>query len=248
MPAHTFKSRFTTNFEYIKANSAKTNNFTVLYLHGLCSNPWGRKPESIKSYCLEKGLGFARFELAGHGSDIENYAKSDINVWKSQMLEMIDDIISEPVLLVGMSVGGWLALLGGILRPRRVVGIVGISAAPDFTIGLEEEYMSAAQKQELQEKGQIFFHTDDYDYLFTKGLLDSGRENRLLDKEIKLSCPVQLIQGIKDAAYPWKYSLEIVKQISHDNVVLKLRKGSSHRMQEDGDIAEILNSIEFFLE
>ena len=102
MPVHTFKSRFTTNFEYIKANSAKTNNFTVLYLHGLCSNPWGRKPESIKSYCLENGLGFARFELAGHGSDIENYAKSDINVWKSQMLEMIDDIISEPVLLVGM--------------------------------------------------------------------------------------------------------------------------------------------------
>ena len=142
MPVHTFKSRFTTNFEYIKANSAKTNNFTVLYLHGLCSNPWGRKPESIKSFCIEKGLGFARFEMAGHGSDVENYAKSDINVWKSQMLEMIDDIISEPVLLVGMSVGGWLALLGGVLRPRRVVGIVGISAAPDFTIGLEEEYMS----------------------------------------------------------------------------------------------------------
>lgn len=122
MPAHTFCSEFTTNFEYIKPNSPKTHSFTVVYLHGLCSDPWGRKPESIKAFCAGHGLGFMRFELAGHGSDSANYEKADLNVWKSQLLEVIDNMVAEPVLLIGMSVGGWLALLGGIERPEKVRG------------------------------------------------------------------------------------------------------------------------------
>lgn len=99
-----------------------------------------------------------RFELAGHRSDSANYEKADLNVWKNQLLEVIDNMVAEPVLLIGMSVGGWLALLGGIERPEKVRGIIGISAAPDFTVGLEEEYMTAAQRAEMAEKGRICFH------------------------------------------------------------------------------------------
>ena len=247
MPAHTFCSEFTTNFEYIKPNSPKTHSFTVVYLHGLCSDPWGRKPESIKAFCAGHGLGFMRFELAGHGSDSANYEKADLNVWKNQLLEVIDNMVAEPVLLIGMSVGGWLALLGGIERPEKVRGIIGISAAPDFTVGLEEEYMTAAQRAEMAEKGRICFHTKDFDYLFTARLFASGRKNRLLDKEINLKCPVHLLQGMKDAAYPWKYSRQIAEKINQDRVTLKLLKGSNHRMQEPEDIAEMFKSVESFM-
>ena len=80
MPAHTFKNSFTTNFEYIKANSPKTHSFTIVYTHGLCSAPWGLKPETIKQFCSEHNLGFLRYEMAGHGSDIANYEHTDINI------------------------------------------------------------------------------------------------------------------------------------------------------------------------
>ena len=102
MPAHTFCSEFTTNFEYIKPNSPKTHSFTVVYLHGLCSDPWGRKPESIKAFCAGHGLGYMRFELAGHGSDSDIYENAVLNVWKIQLLEVFEYMVAVPVLLIGM--------------------------------------------------------------------------------------------------------------------------------------------------
>ena len=247
MPAHTFKNIFTTNFEYIKANLPKTHSFTVIYTHGLCSAPWGLKPEAIKSFCVERGLGFLRYELVGHGSDVANYEKTNINIWKEQLLELIDDMVSGPILLVGTSMGGWLSLLGAELRQDRVIGVVGISSAPDFTVGLEDFYLTEQQKQELQEKDRIEFVTKDFTYTFTSALLKSGRDNQMLNRKINIKCPVHLLQGMKDAAYPWKYSLQIVDCLNEDNVTLKLLKNANHRMQEPEDLKEICRSLESFL-
>jgi len=247
MPAHTFKNNFTTNFEYIKANLPKTHSFTIIYTHGLCSAPWGLKPEAIKSLCLEHGLGFLRYEMAGHGSDITNYEKTNINIWKEQLLELIDDMVVGPILLVGTSMGGWLSLLAAELRPERIIGVVGISSAPDFTVGLENFYLSTQQKQEIQDKGRIEFVTGDFTYIFTSALLQSGRENQMLNRKINIKCPVHLLQGMKDAAYPWKYSLQIVDCLGGDNVTLKLLKNANHRMQEPEDLKEICHSVMSFI-
>ena len=247
MPAHTFKNSFTTNFEYIKANSPKTHSFTIIYTHGLCSAPWGAKPETIKAFCEKHGLGFFRYEMAGHGSDVSNYEKSNINIWKEQLLEIIDDMVEGPILLVGTSMGGWLSLMGAELRPERVIGVVGISSAPDFTIGLEDSYLSEAQKQEIAQKGKIEFVTNDFTYIFTADLLKSGRENQMLNRKININCPVHLLQGMKDSAYPWKYSLQIVECLGGKDVVLKLIKNANHRMQEPSDLVEICKSIESFI-
>ncbi len=247
MPAHIFKNSFTTNFEYIKANSLTTHNFTIVYIHGLCSTPWGLKPESIKSFCIKYGLGFLRYEMAGHGSDIANYEKADINIWKEQLLEIIDEMTEGNILLIGTSMGGWLSLLGAEARPERIIGVIGISAAPDFTIGLENSYLSDTQKQEINEKGKIEFVTNDFTYVFTSALLKSGRENQLLNRKININCPVHLLQGMQDAAYPWKYSLQIVECLASKDVTLKLIKNANHRMQEPSDLSEICQSIETFM-
>lgn len=247
MPSHTFKNEFTTNFEYIKANSSETHKFTVVYLHGLCSDPWGKKPESIKSFCASHNLGFMRFELAGHGSDSPNYEWADINIWKEQVLEAIDEMVEGPVLLIGMSVSGWLALLAGEARPQRVVGIIGISAAPDFTAILYHDFMAPQQRQELETRGKISFATKDFAYTFTLRLIASGNQNLLLNRPIALHCPVHLLQGMQDACYPWQKTLEIAEKISHDNVTVKLLKNAGHRMQQPQDIAEMFKSIESFL-
>lgn len=244
MQSHKFKSNFTTNFEYSQVKSSETHKISVIYVHGLCSDPWGRKPESIKTFCKQHNLDFLRFELAGHGSDSANYEQGDLNIWREQLLEMIDDVVKGDILLIGMSVGGWMALLAGVARPQRVKAIIGISAAPDFASILYDEYMTSAQKEELEANGKVGFSTRDFTYVFTKRLFETARENALLNAPIPINCPVHLLQGMKDANFPWEKTLEIAQKITSGKVTVKLLKSSSHRMQEPNDIAEMFKSIE----
>lgn len=247
MQSYTFKSEFTTNFEYIKAKTSETHKLTIIYLHGLCSDPWGRKPESLKSYCEQHNLGFLRYELVGHGSDSAHYAQADLNIWRDQLLEVIDDIVQGDILLVGMSVGGWLALLAGVLRPQRIKAILGISAAPDFANILYDQYMTAEQKIELKTTGQVGFATKDFTYIFTQGLFASAQENCLLQAPIPIDCPVHLLQGMQDANYPWQNTPQIAQLLTSRQVMVKLLKDSSHRMQQPGDVAEMFRSLDSLL-
>lgn len=244
---HTFKSNFTTKIEISKAKSSKTNKLTVIYVHGLYSDPWGRKPEAVKSFAEENGLDFVRFELIGHGSDIENYEQADLDIWKAQVLEVIDDLVTGNVLMTGSSLGGWLSLLAAVERPERVKGIIGLAAAPDFTIDLEKYVFTAAQKAEMREKGKILFVNNDFTYVFTKKMFESGMRNSLLGKEIPITCPVHLIQGQKDASIDPNKAVNIAKCLKSENVVVKLLKNSNHRLGTDEDLAEIGASLKSIL-
>ena len=123
MQKYTYNSGFTTNFEFLKQEKSP---FTILYIHGLCSDPWGKKPEAVKNYASKHGIDFLRFELAGHGSDANNFAKTDMNIWKNQLFEIIDTMIKGPIVVIGSSIGGWLSLIAAKERPERIIGFVGI--------------------------------------------------------------------------------------------------------------------------
>ncbi len=244
---HTFKSNFTTKIEISKAKSSKTNKLTVIYLHGLYSDPWGRKPEAVKAFAEENGLDFIRFELIGHGSDSKNYEQADLDVWKAQVLEVIDELVKGDILLIGSSLGGWLSLLSAVERPARVKGIIGLAAAPDFTVDLEKYVFTAEQKAEMQEKGRILFVNNDFTYVFTKKMFESGLRNSLLGREIPITCPVHLIQGQKDASIDPNKAVNIAKCLKSEKVVVKLLKNSDHRLGAEEDLAEIGASLKSIL-
>ena len=105
MTVYTFKSDFTTKIDFRQAKSPKTNNLTLVYTHGLYSDCWGRKPETILNWCETKGIDFIRYELAGHGSDSARYEQADLNIWKAQILEVIDEVVKTDVILAGSSLG-----------------------------------------------------------------------------------------------------------------------------------------------
>ncbi len=247
MQKYTFKSGFTTNFEYIKQDSSKKSPFTILYLHGLCSDPWGKKPEAVKKYAEDNGIDFLRFELAGHGSDIKSFENTDMYIWKAQVLELIDNLIETPIVLVGSSIGGWLSLLAAKERPNRTVGLVGLAAAPDFMLPMYENLFSDAQKKELEGTGKTSFGNKDFAYIFTKRLIESGIENMVLNhRELKIDCPVFLIHGTEDASIPYQHAFSIANKLTSKNVTIKIRKGSNHRLNADEDIFEILTSLDWF--
>ena len=243
MAEHQFLGQFTTKIEYIKAKTTITNSFTLLYTHGLYSDPWGRKPDAIKKWCVDNNYSFFRYELAGHGSDVDNYENTDINIWKSQILEVIDTIIEGDIFVVGSSLGGWLSLLAAEARPERIKAVLGLAPAPDFTVDLEEKYLTKEQNETIQSKGRLEFVNDDFTYIFTKRLMDSGRENRMLNRKIDINCPVQIIQGQKDASLDWRKSLQISQAIVSNDVIVNLLKHSNHRLGADEDILAIERSL-----
>lgn len=251
MQSHTYKSQFTTNFEFSQAKTSKTHkntpDFTAVYVHGLYSDPWGRKGEAIKAFCQEHNLGFLRFELAGHGSDVANYEKADFDIWKGQVLEVIDDLVNGPLVLIGSSIGGWLSLIAAIERPERIKGIIGLAAAPDFTSDLEKYIFTPEQKQVLEKDGRIVFPTNDFTYVFTKKMFDTAHKNLLLTGVIPVTCPVHLLQGTKDDSLDPNKAFNILKALQTDEVVVKWIKGSNHRLGRDIDIIEINNSLKSFL-
>lgn len=127
---------------------------------------------------LSAGLDFLRFELAGHGSDIANYAKADFNVWKRQTLEVIDTLVEGDVLMVGSSIGGWLSLIAARERPERVKGLIGLAAAPECQKDLYAYAFNEEQIAKLESGESLEFGTKDFSYVFTKKLIDSCRQTR----------------------------------------------------------------------
>ena len=176
--------------------------------------------------------------------DSGNYENVDVNVWKAQILEVIDSLAEGKILLAGSSLGGWLSLLAAEARPERVVGLLGLAAAPDFTVDLEEKYLTPEQNQTLQTTGRLEFVNDDFTYVFTKRLMDSGRENRMLNRPVNISCPVLLLQGQKDASLDWRKALQISQALSGNDVTVKLLKSSNHRLGSDEDLQAILSSLD----
>ncbi len=247
MQSRTYDTLFTTNFEHVTPISNNTQKFTILYTHGFCSDPWGRKPEEVKKWCLKNDIPFYRYELAGHGSDCSRFEETDINIYKAQILEIIDKYIKGDIVVVGSSLGGWLSLLAAIYRKDRIKGVVGLAAAPDFTV----EHMKSAtpeQVAEMEKFGKITYPSQNITFTVTKRLIESGNENLILTQDkIDILCPIVLIQGMKDTSVDWHTALKIAEHSKTQNVIIKLLKNANHRLNEDSDIQEILSALDFFL-
>lgn len=246
--SYSFKCGHTTKFEYVKPNPSKTQSFTLVYTHGFCSDPFGRKPEEVKKWCLENGMGFFRFEIAGHGSDIARFEETTINTYKQQIFEIVDDIVEGDIVTVGASLGGWLGLLAAIHAPHKVKGFVGFAAAPDFLKKYFENYFKPEHLEILNREGKIVFPTNDFSYTITKEMIESANENLLLTKDIiPFSGKVRLLQGMIDAALEWQTAPLIAQKLASDDVKVSLLKHSNHRLSSDVDIAEIRRLLDDFL-
>ena len=240
MQKYTFNSDFATDFEHI---APKNNLPTVLYLHGFCSNAWGREPETIKKVCLDQGLGLVRFDFAGHGSDVDNFEKADFLIWKNQVFEIIENVISGNVIMIGSSMGGWLSMLAAIRYPNRVKGLIGLAAAPNFVKYFADQ-MTAEQKQELEHNGKFKIINNDFEYTITAQFIETAFASMLPENQPwNIDCPVHLLQGMRDASLPWRFALDFASQITSPNVIIKILKNSNHRLNDDVALREICSSV-----
>lgn len=214
---------------------------TVVFLPGYASDMSGTKAVAVEKWARERGRAALRFDYAGCGASGGAFEGQALADWRDDVLAMID-LVAGPVVLVGSSMGGWIMLLAALARPARVVGMVGIAPAPDFT----DWGFSDAQKMALLSDGRIEEHSDysDQPTVTTRTFWQSGEANRLMHGTISIDVPTRLVQGQRDPDVPWERTVRLGGLIAGDDVQTWLIKDGDHRLSRPQDIAMILRAID----
>jgi pimeloyl-ACP methyl ester carboxylesterase len=157
---------------------------------------------------------------------------------------MFDHYTTGPQILVGSSMGGWLAFLLALARPERVHAIVGIAPAPDFTDQFYYRDFTDAQRTELDSTGQVLFPSDYGDpYLITQQLITEGRQHFVMDKLHGIKCPLRILHGQQDTDVPWQQSLDIAARWCNADAQVTLIKDGDHRLSRDPDLALLRHTV-----
>ncbi len=228
----------------------------VLWLGGFKSDMKGTKAQALADWAERTGRGFVRFDYSGHGESGGNFADGTIGRWLEDSLAVFDHYCRGAQILVGSSMGGWIALLLARELRRRaakdhaqakaLAGMVLIAPAVDFTEELMWKKFPEKIKQTIQQEG-VWTRPSEYEaggYLITKNLIEEGRNHLLLGSAVETGCPVRILQGVRDRDVPWQHAVELVSRLAQDDVVLTLVKDGDHRLSRDEDIAQLMRSIE----
>lgn len=233
----------------------------ILWLGGFNSDMRGTKAQALDAWAAAHGRACTRFDYSGHGESGGAFVDGTIGRWLEECLAVFDHACRGPQVVVGSSMGGWLALLMvRALRQRgqapgtpapdgaSVAALVLIAPAVDFTEELMWKQFPAAVKRALAEKG-VWERPSAYSdapYLITRKLIEEGRTHLLLGELIETGCPVRILQGVHDEDVPWQHSVELVARIARDDVVLTLVKDGDHRLSRPEDIERLCAAIAEF--
>jgi pimeloyl-ACP methyl ester carboxylesterase len=217
---------------------------TVVFLPGFRSDMTGDKSTAIAAFCETRGQACLRFDYSGHGASGAQFEDGTIGRWKDDALAVIDGKSEGPLILVGSSMGGWIALLTAMARKARVAALIGIAAAPDFTEALMWQAMSFAEREILMRDGVLRVPSQYGDPTpITLKLIEDGRSHLLLDQPIEIDCPVRLLHGQCDPDVPWEMALRIAEQVTSKDVQVTLVKDGDHRLSRPADIELLLRTV-----
>jgi hypothetical protein len=226
-----------------RCEGSATAGPTVLWFGGYRSDMTGTKAQALADWALAAGRDFLRFDWSGHGESEGAFEDGTITSWREDALAVIDDLTQGPLLIVGSSMGGWLALLAALARPERLAGLVLIAPAADFTSALVEPSLNTAARAALARDG-VWTDADGQSY--TRSLIEDGRRWTLLPGPIPVHTPVRILQGGRDEAVPWRHALAAAEALSGDDVVFTLVKDGDHRLSRPQDIARLIETVANF--
>ena len=206
----------------------------------------GTKAVFLENWAREAGRGFLRFDYTGHGRSSGAFRDGCIGDWIADARWIIEELTEGPQILVGSSMGGWIALSLARDMADKVAGVVGIAAAPDFTEDSMWSGFSDDQRAALMRDGFVEVPTDydDAPYVITRKLIEDGRRHLLLRSPLRLDCPVRLLHGTADADVAMSVPLRLLEHAECADLQLTFVKGADHRFSAPGPLAEILRAVE----
>jgi pimeloyl-ACP methyl ester carboxylesterase len=226
----------------------------LFWLGGYRSDMKGTKAEALAQWGTAHGRAVTRFDYSGHGESGGDFLDGTIGMWTAEAIAVFDAFCRGPQIVIGSSMGGWLALLLTreiAARPHAaaaIAGLVLIAPAVDFTEELMWKRFSSEIRREIEEKG-VYARPSQYSaepYLVTRGLIEDGRKHLLLEGMIETGCPVRILQGVQDPDVPWGHAVELTTRFARDDVVLTLVKDGDHRLSRPEDIERLLAAVAEF--
>ena len=217
----------------------------LMFCPGYGSDMGGTKAMHLDAQCRARGQAYVRFDYSGHGASEGRFEDGTIGQWKQDSLDILNHVgANRPVVLVGSSMGGWIALLVALSWKGPLRGVVGIAAAPDFSEDIYRR-MSEAQRKELEEKGRVTIpnHYSDTPYVFTRMLYEDAKKHILLNKMHTVEFPIRLIHGERDLDVPSKTAENIQKAFGDMRVELALVEDGEHRLSRPEDLEIIDREI-----
>ncbi|MGQ0665165.1 MAG: alpha/beta hydrolase [Pseudomonadota bacterium] len=216
----------------------------VVFMGGLMSDLTGTKASALAASCAAEGRAFLRFDYRGHGRSAGRFEDGTVGQWVADALAAFDALTSGPQVVVGSSLGGWIALIVALAR-RRVAGLVLVAAALDFTDDLMWAKFPPEVKAKLAVEGVVHLPSayGERPTPITMKLIEEGRRHFLLRAPIPLAAPVRLLHGMRDPDVPWQRSLALAERLAGTDVRVTLVKDGDHRLSRDPDLALLMASV-----
>jgi pimeloyl-ACP methyl ester carboxylesterase len=203
----------------------------IVFLGGFRSDMTGTKARFLEAWARDRGRAFLRFDYTGHGASSGAFEALGIGDWARDAIDAVEHLTEGPQVLVGSSMGGWIALLVAKAKPGRVAGLIGIAAAPDFTEDAIWAGFDAEQRRELAERGRVELPSDysDAPYAITARLIEDGRRHLVLRERLPLPFPTRLLHGTADADVGMEVPLRLLEHAEAPDLRLTFVKGADHR-------------------
>jgi pimeloyl-ACP methyl ester carboxylesterase len=227
----------------------------LFWLGGFKSDMRGTKAEAVAGWAKERGRACVRFDYSGHGESGGDFAAGTIGRWLEEAVAVFDRFCPGPEVVIGSSMGGWLALLlarelkkRALDGPTPIAGLVLIAPAVDFTEELMWKRFPAEVRRTIVDHG-AWSQPSQYSaepYVITRELIEEARRHLLLGAMIEIGCPVRILQGVQDPDVPWDHAIELVSHLAQDDVILTLVKDGDHRLSRPEDIERLLQAIAEF--
>jgi pimeloyl-ACP methyl ester carboxylesterase len=217
----------------------------LMFLGGFRSDMSGTKATALDDFAAATGRAYTRFDYRGHGASSGRFEELALGDWIADGLEVLDRVAEGPQILIGSSMGAWVALHLALLRPGRMAGLVTMAAAPDFTEELIWARLDEGQRERMRREGRIerpSAYAPEPDIL-TLRLIEDGRSHLLLGRPIALPRPARLLHGTADADVPWVFSLRLLDRLQSADARLTLIKDGDHRLSEPPQIEAMLAAV-----
>ena len=222
---------------------------TVVFLGGFKSNMEGSKAIFLEKWAKKRNRSFLRFDYSGHGQSSGDFLNLGIGDWCNDAKQIIGLTENNGIILVGSSMGGWIALLLSRELGSRLKGLITIAAAPDFTEESMWKNFTEDQKKEVLNKGVLYLPSDYSEpYPITRYLIENGRQNLVLCEPLELTCPVRLMQGTEDTAVTRETALKLFDHINADDLSLFFKRGADHSFSDQGCLEILEKNLEDILQ
>ena len=221
---------------------------TVVWLGGFKSDMTGTKAEALAEWALRRRRAYVRFDYFGHGASTGDFAAGTVSRWRRDAMAVMAELTQGDLVLVGSSMGGWIACLTAMVVPERIRGMVLVAPAPDFTEKLMGPEIPPEGRAALEADG-VWLRPSEYGdpYPITRALLEDGARWSILGGEaIPLEMPVRILQGGADPDVPWRHALELAQALKGEDVVFTLIKDGDHRLSRPHDLERLIRAVEEF--